>query len=177
MTGVQTCALPILLDNRDRRFDPFHTTGPYYGKLTARKQIRVTATYNGFPWLLFQGHVSGWPLSPDVTPDLTCNIEAYDGLAYLATVDLPVDRLTAQIEWAMQDVVTGAWPYFSWLPMGTPGRVLTDKWTHHDKTLWNNFTFTTETPQTGAAPTQWLAGNSSVFDGTYGAIEIGRAHV
>ena len=34
----------ITLDNRDRRFDPFHATGPYYGKLKPRQAIRVRAT-------------------------------------------------------------------------------------------------------------------------------------
>lgn len=163
-------SLQLVLDNRTRRFDPFHTSGPYYGKLEARKQIRVTASKWGSTYSLFRGHVNGWPLQPDPTPDLTCTIQAYDGLAYLATVDLPVDRLSAQIEAAMNDRLSGDWQFFSWLPMGTPDRVLADKWFQFDKTIQNNFTFTTETPQTGSAPNQWLAGNSSVFDGTYGAI-------
>jgi len=51
----------VVLSNLDRRFDPFNASGPYYGKLTPRRQIRITATYGGTTYPVFRGYVNGWP--------------------------------------------------------------------------------------------------------------------
>jgi hypothetical protein len=39
----QAGTLAMTLDNSDRRFDPRHTTGPYFGKLNPRKRVTVGA--------------------------------------------------------------------------------------------------------------------------------------
>ena len=54
----------VTLSNRDRRFDPFNTSGPYYGKLLPRRQIRIRATSAAPPMtcsagLSLAGHRSG----------------------------------------------------------------------------------------------------------------------
>ncbi len=37
----------VRLLNRDRRFDPTYTLGPYYGSLKPRRRIRIRCTYMG----------------------------------------------------------------------------------------------------------------------------------
>ena len=51
----------VTLSNRDRRFDPFNTSGPYYGKLLPRRQIRIRATSGGTTYDVFRGFIAGWP--------------------------------------------------------------------------------------------------------------------
>ena len=51
--------LSVTLNNSDRRFDPNHSTGPYYGNLRPRRPIRLSAVYgpvlvdsNGVQWMV-----------------------------------------------------------------------------------------------------------------------------
>jgi hypothetical protein len=155
--------LNLTLDNRVRTFDPFYASGPYYGKLTTRKQIRVTATYSGTDYPLFYGHVSAWPLSPDTSTDMVCQIEAYDWLSYLSTVQLPADRYT----W-LQELVTD--DQRVWWPMGNNGRSCGDRWRTATKTSGYDYTFTSADVKTSGAPSEWMSGSATQFDGTYGAI-------
>jgi hypothetical protein len=96
------------LDNRDRRFDPQYASSPYNGYLTPRRQVRVSATWPAAdilagaelwldagldvapPVVIFRGHITGWPTAyPFVGTDSTVDIEAYDGLAWLAETIIP----------------------------------------------------------------------------------------
>ena len=155
----QTGSCSLTLNNRARTFDPFYTAGPYYGNLKARKQCRITATYASITYNLFYGFVSGWKLAPNITGDSVCQIEGYDGLSYLAGVDLPPDYFTylSTIEAATNQGV-------AWWPLGS------DNSQCADKLGLNNFTFTTAAPLVGTVPSKWMQGNGTTFDGTYGAI-------
>ena len=50
----------ILLDNSDRRFDPNHAAGPYFGHLRPMKRVRVTANFRGYTFPRFYGFVEAW---------------------------------------------------------------------------------------------------------------------
>lgn len=105
----------LTLDNRDRRFDPFHTTGPYYGNLLPRRQIRITATIPGDATVygVFRGFIGGWPVTiTDAGYDSTVTISAYDALGLLAEEELPDDladnyirTLTPLHYWPLDDPV------------------------------------------------------------------------
>lgn len=151
-----SCALT--LDNRDRRFDPLYASGPYYGNLKARRQCRIRATYSAVTYDLFYGFVSGWTLSPDISGDSVCQIEGYDGLSYLAGVDLPPDYFTYTA------TVIASFAGLSYWPLGGDTSQCVDKLDAY------NWTFTTAIPETGSVPSRWMQGSSTRFDGTYGAI-------
>jgi hypothetical protein len=153
-------SLSLTLDNRARTFDPFYTSGPYYGNLNARKQIRVSATYASVNYPLFYGNVTGWPLAPDVSGDSVVQLQAFDGLAYLATCDLPQDVYTYTV-----DLITATLGNRqAWWPLGSTNVNVSDR----EETY--PFTFTTPEPRTGSAPNDFVAGSSQAFDGTFGAI-------
>ena len=154
----QTGSCALTLDNRDRRFDPLYASGPYYGNLKARRQCRIRATYSAVTYDLFYGFVSGWTLSPDLSGDSVCQIEGYDGLSYLAGVDLPPDYFT----WKAMDYADRHG--LSYWPLGGDTSQCVDKLDQY------NWTFTTAQPQAGSVPSQWMQGSSTRFDGTYGAI-------
>ena len=83
----------VTLSNRDRRFDPFNTSGPYYGKLLPRRQIRITAVADTFYTVdVFRGFVNGWPPTwTDAGYDSTVTLSCFDALQLLGSSSLPAD--------------------------------------------------------------------------------------
>lgn len=82
----------VVLSNRDRRFDPFNTTGPYYGNLLPRRQIRIRATSGGTTYDVFRGFIAGWPPEwTDAGQDSTVTLQCFDALQLLGSSSLPAD--------------------------------------------------------------------------------------
>jgi len=82
----------VVLSNRDRRFDPFNASGPYYGNLLPRRQIRIRATYGGTTYDVFRGFISGWPPEwTDAGYDSTVTLSCFDALQLLGSSSLPAD--------------------------------------------------------------------------------------
>lgn len=82
----------IRLNNRTRRFDPYFTSGPYFGKLLPRKQVRIRATHGGTTYDVFRGFIDGWnPEWTDAGGNSTVTISCFDALQLLASEQLPAD--------------------------------------------------------------------------------------
>lgn len=81
-TASGSCSL--VLDNRDRRFDPTFASGPYFGQLLPRRGIRIRALWNGTYYPVFRGFVESWPQRYMFKKDASVPLSAYDGLAVLA---------------------------------------------------------------------------------------------
>ena len=85
----------VVLDNRDRRFDPFYTSGPYYGtgtSLVPRRQIKIEATISSVTYPVFRGFIEGWPVSiTDAGYDTTVTVQCFDALGLLADEEMPDD--------------------------------------------------------------------------------------
>src|SRR5688572_9114070 len=64
---IQAGTASIVLDNRDRRFDPLHSGGPNYGDVLPMQRFRIRATYDAVTYDVFQGFVESWDQSY-VTP-------------------------------------------------------------------------------------------------------------
>ena len=90
--AVFTGTASLTLSNRDRRFDPFYTSGPYYGKLLPRRQIRIRATSGANTYPVFRGYIAGWPVSyTDAGKDSTVTIECFDALSLISTEETPYE--------------------------------------------------------------------------------------
>jgi hypothetical protein len=90
--GSYDSSASVVLDNRDRRFDPFNTAGIYYGKLTPRRQIRIRATHNGSTYDVFRGFISGFtPSWSEAGKDSTVTLSCFDAMQLLGSVFLPQD--------------------------------------------------------------------------------------
>lgn len=82
----------LVLDNRTRLFDPFYTSGTYYGKLLPRRQIRIRGTANSTTYDVFRGYIAGWPVTwSEAGYDSTVTIQAFDALGLMANETLPTD--------------------------------------------------------------------------------------
>ena len=84
----------VTLNNRARTFDPFYTSGTYYGKLLPRRQIRILAidpnTMISHP--VFRGFVAGWPpVWTEAGQDSTVTLSCFDAMGLLASDAQPVD--------------------------------------------------------------------------------------
>lgn len=64
LDAVQPGTASVELDNTDRRFDPNHATGPYYGDLLPGRRMRISATY-GAEGLVCPGGTSDYASAPD----------------------------------------------------------------------------------------------------------------
>jgi hypothetical protein len=96
--------LRVVLNNSDRRFDPTHAGGPYYGQLKRRRRVRVSAVWeppSGTTYRLFSGYARGWPLRRRGYGDQWVELLADDGLAVLGTArisaDFPEQRTDARV--------------------------------------------------------------------------------
>lgn len=99
LQSFETGTATITLDNRDRRFDPMNTAGPYYGNLTPRRQVRITATANSITKTIYRGYIAGWPVEiTDAGFDSTVTLECFDALGLLAQEELPDDLAEAKIK-------------------------------------------------------------------------------
>jgi len=90
--GTFSGSATVVLNNRARLFDPFYTSGTYYGKLLPRRQIKIEATYSAVTYSVFRGFIDGWPPTwTDAGGDSTVTLSCYDAMQLLAQVQLPAD--------------------------------------------------------------------------------------
>lgn len=90
LEDFQAGSATIVLSNTDRRFDPDHATGPYYGNLLPRRQVKVEATYSGVTYPVYYGLAQSWQQQyPLMGRDATCTLQCADIFSLLATWDLP----------------------------------------------------------------------------------------
>jgi hypothetical protein len=85
---IESGTCEIVLDNRDRRFDPDYADGPYYGQLIPMRRVRVRATYDDTTWPLFAGYVENWGSQWINPSDAIATLSAADGFKMLALVEL-----------------------------------------------------------------------------------------
>jgi hypothetical protein len=79
----------IALDNRDRRFDPEYTSGPYFGDLNPMVPVRVQTTYSGSTYTMFYGFVQGWPtIYNQSNTDAVASVTAIDATRLLGNIPL-----------------------------------------------------------------------------------------
>lgn len=96
--GTFTGNAQVVLNNRTRLFDPYYTSGTYYGKLLPRRQIRIRATAGATTYDVFRGYIDGWnPQWTDAGTDSTTTIQCFDAMQLLAGEQLPADWSRAYI--------------------------------------------------------------------------------
>lgn len=74
----------LVLDNTQRLFDPFNTSGTWYSSLKPRKAIKIVANWNGVEYPLYRGYVAGWPVEyTEGGLDSTVTIDCFDILGLM----------------------------------------------------------------------------------------------
>ena len=108
----------IVLDNRDRLFDPSNSAGPYYGNLLPMKRIRIRATVGVTTATIFAGYVLGWPVEYPGFTDSTVTVSCVDAMRLLENQRLPDSAYSLEVladsptyYWPMQDLDAQAASY------------------------------------------------------------------
>lgn len=82
----------LVLENKDRTYDPFNANLAYASRLTPRRQIRIRALIGGNYYPLFRGLVNGFPVVWDnAGKESTITVECLDYLSLLAVQKLKGD--------------------------------------------------------------------------------------
>jgi hypothetical protein len=80
----------IVLNNDSRLFDPFYTSGTYYGKLLPRRQIKIEGISNSVTYSVFRGYVDGFPASWDQAGlNATTTLSCFDAISLISAELLP----------------------------------------------------------------------------------------
>lgn len=95
--AYETGTLTVTLRNDDRRYDPDHTTGPYYGKLRPNRQVRFRATYNGTTYPVFVGYIDRITQQWGGPNDATAEIDVSDRFKILNRVELPSSVYVSEV--------------------------------------------------------------------------------
>jgi len=98
----------IVLDNRDRTFDPLYSPGPYFGQLVPKKQVVIDIDDEP----LFTGSVADWNLSYDVSGDSITEPSCTDAFDRFAAQVVPAGTSTSELTGArVNQVLTDiGWP-------------------------------------------------------------------
>jgi hypothetical protein len=98
----------IVLDNRDRAYDPSNADSPYFGSILPRKEVRVY--YLGQP--VFTGLVEDWNFDYTINGDATATVSCLDGFATINAYALSAGTATSQASGARVTAVldTIGWP-------------------------------------------------------------------
>lgn len=103
-------AASVVLDNRNRYFDPTYTSSPYYGQLVPRREVRVTTGGDR----VFTGYVQDWALDFDVSGDATATVQAIDGFSIVSQQELTAQAFGSAVASTrigdILDVAAVAWP-------------------------------------------------------------------
>lgn len=80
----------VVLNNNSRIFDPFYTSGTYYGKLLPRRQIKIEGISNSVTYSVFRGYVDGFPASWDQAGlNATTTLSCFDAISLISAELLP----------------------------------------------------------------------------------------
>jgi hypothetical protein len=104
--GFQPGTATVALDNRDRRFDPTNTAGPYWPNVQPEKVIQVGATWSGTFYPIWTGYVDDWPQAWPGFSEAETAVAATDYFKALSIVRVLSSGYPKQV---LADGATGYW--------------------------------------------------------------------
>jgi hypothetical protein len=107
-TAISPSTMSVVLSNGDRRFDPEHAAGPYFGTLLPGRKIRVKVVYSAVTYYLFTGYVMGWPQEYQSSVDSTVTVNCVDGSKFLEQATLAGSAYEAVL---LTDSPIAYWPF------------------------------------------------------------------
>lgn len=82
----------VVLDNRDRAFDPSYSSSPFYGEVKPQAAVRITSA----GVVIFTGYIDSWSFDYEVVGDQTATFSALDGTTRIANAQVIPGTPTAQ---------------------------------------------------------------------------------
>lgn len=111
-----TSSMSMVLDNRDRAFDPDYASSPYSPNVKPARRVRIRAQYAGTRYDLWNGYIEDWPQQYAAgNVDATVPITAFDIMALAGETELRdaalayVEDNTTLLAGAFRSMVDGDW--------------------------------------------------------------------
>ena len=92
----QAGRMTVVLDNRDRLYDPQYSAGANFGNVKPMKRIRLRAVWDT-TYDLFTGFVDSWDQNYDMTDEAVCLNASTDSFKVAAGTDLPVSVYYSEV--------------------------------------------------------------------------------
>jgi len=116
---IEAGTATVVLDNRDRRFDPTNDASPYYPNVIPMKRIRIGASYSegALQWL-FTGFIESWPQRYPGVGDAVVEVPCVDWFKLFSLYKLTIEdrvqelsgqRIIAVLEYIANVVGAGGW--------------------------------------------------------------------
>ncbi len=91
-------SMTLVLDNRDRRFDPNYASSPYSPNVLPMRRIRWRVTYNAVTYDVWAGFVNDWPQQYDIgNHEASVTVGCTDVFKVLSLLRLPESVWSYQI--------------------------------------------------------------------------------
>lgn len=128
LDAFQPGQMTVGLDNSDRRFDPLHAAGPYYGDLLPRKRCRLQADWGSYLNLTGASTSGAYVLDTAVLDivgdiDIRARVAPADWTPAAASIVIGKADLTGNFSWAF-GVQTSGKLQLAWSPTGALGGLL-----------------------------------------------------
>lgn len=111
-----TSSMSMVLDNRDRAFDPDYSSSPYFPNVKPARRVRVRAEYASTRYDLWNGYIEEWPQQYAAgNVDATVPVQAFDIMALAGETELRdaalayVQSSTTLLAGAFRAMVDGDW--------------------------------------------------------------------
>jgi hypothetical protein len=98
LSAIEAGTALLVLNNRDRRFEPGFAAGEYYPNVLPMRRIRIKADWEGTTYYLFSGYVEAWPQDwtnslQDQQTVITC-VDGFESLNHAFLSDTYVEQLS-----------------------------------------------------------------------------------
>jgi hypothetical protein len=101
----------VVLDNRERLFDPLRGSGPYVANLVPMRRIRIRAVWEATTYPLFSGFIEDWHQSWRPGADATTAVRAVDGFKVLSLARITASYTTEDTDARINNVLNDVgWP-------------------------------------------------------------------
>lgn len=93
----QAGRMTVVLDNRDRLYDPMYTAGANFGNVKPMRRIRLRAVWDT-TYDLFSGFVDSWDQDYDQSKEAVCVVTATDGFKVLERGELMSSAYAEEVD-------------------------------------------------------------------------------
>ena len=87
----------VVLTNDDRRFDPTHTTGPYWPNVLPMRRLRIRAVFDAVTYDVFSGFIDRWEQTYQHPGVAHATVTATDAFKVFAANQLPTSAYAAEV--------------------------------------------------------------------------------
>ncbi len=108
----------ITFKNLDRRFSPEYASGPYFGKLTTGRTVKITATLSSITTVLYLGWIASISPTFGKFADRTCTIEC---TAWMERAQRAESLIDLQIEKTADEIIVAVLDGAAIYPPGFSG--------------------------------------------------------